>query len=345
MMRTKEVVNMKQEIWIDNIKLFACFLVAMGHFFMSMVESGILPDSNLHKWFVRTIYYFHVPLFFMCSGYLYQTKSYIRTVVSWKDNVIKKAVTLGVPYFLFSIVTWILKNVFSDSVNIQNEGLLFTLFLRPSSPYWYLYTLFFLFIATPTLAGRKHALMVLLTAILLKYVCAAKFFVIDVYAINQTLDNFVWFVCGMCMSVFRVPIICKDKKWKNAGLLCCGVFIAISFVDLTLFLDKVSNELIMGLLGCLTVFLVILNGNGVGNVTSAASALSKYTMPVYLMHTIFAAGIRAVLMKLQIVNPVFHVIVGLSASFVGPVMTVWILEQLKLDFVIYPSKYWKWKSS
>ena len=65
---SKQIGARTREKWVDDVKVIACILVVVGHFFMSMVQSGILPDSNLHEWFITTIYYFHVPLFFICSG-------------------------------------------------------------------------------------------------------------------------------------------------------------------------------------------------------------------------------------------------------------------------------------
>ena len=32
-----ENISDKREVWIDNIKVLACILVVIGHFFMSMV--------------------------------------------------------------------------------------------------------------------------------------------------------------------------------------------------------------------------------------------------------------------------------------------------------------------
>ena len=61
----------QREIWVDNVKVIACILVVLGHFFMSMVTANVLPDTDLYQWFRQTIYYFHVPLFFICSGYLW----------------------------------------------------------------------------------------------------------------------------------------------------------------------------------------------------------------------------------------------------------------------------------
>jgi fucose 4-O-acetylase-like acetyltransferase len=53
----------------------------------------------------------------MCSGYLYQKYSKVNPISVWENNVLKKRLTLGVPYFAFSIFTWCLKIIFSESVN------------------------------------------------------------------------------------------------------------------------------------------------------------------------------------------------------------------------------------
>ena len=158
----------KREVWVDNVKVIACILVVLGHFFQSMVKSNILSDSDLYEWFNTTIYYFHVPLFFICSGYLYQKYSRVITFASWYSNIKKKAVAFGVPYLTFTTATWILKKVFSSSVNDQIGSLCDTLLLHPTSPYWYLYALFFIFLITPTFSNVKKAIIGLIFAFLAK---------------------------------------------------------------------------------------------------------------------------------------------------------------------------------
>ena len=54
---------MKREARVDYIKLLACILVVLGHFFQSMMKASILPENGLYNWFNSTIYYFQVPLF------------------------------------------------------------------------------------------------------------------------------------------------------------------------------------------------------------------------------------------------------------------------------------------
>ena len=154
-----------REKWVDDVKVVACILVVLGHFFQSMTKAKILPENGLYEWFNTTIYYFHVPLFFICSGYLYQKYSKVSDFKSWKKNVAKKTLALGVPYVTFSTATWVLKTVFSGSVNDQIGGLGNTLLLRPTAPYWYLYALFFIFLVTPTFSTVKMAVIGLVVAV------------------------------------------------------------------------------------------------------------------------------------------------------------------------------------
>lgn len=164
----KQIAVKTREKWVDDVKVIACILVVLGHFFQSMVKASIMPENDLYKWFNTTIYYFHVPLFFICSGYLYQKYSKVNSVDGWYRNVAKKAVALGVPYVTFSTATWVLKKVFSSSVNDQVGGLGNTLLFHPASPYWYLYALFFIFLLTPTFKSVKMAVGGLIVAIAMK---------------------------------------------------------------------------------------------------------------------------------------------------------------------------------
>lgn len=157
-----------REKWVDDVKVIACILVVLGHFFQSMTKANILPENDLYQWFNTTIYYFHVPLFFICSGYLYQKYSKVSDFINWKKNVIKKALALGVPYVTFTTATWVLKTVFSGSVNDQVGGLGDTLLLHPTAPYWHLYALFFIFLVTPTFSTMKTTVIGLIVAVVAK---------------------------------------------------------------------------------------------------------------------------------------------------------------------------------
>ena len=56
----KKTAVRTREKWVDNVKVIACILVVLGHFFQSMTKASILPENDLYEWFETTIYYFHV---------------------------------------------------------------------------------------------------------------------------------------------------------------------------------------------------------------------------------------------------------------------------------------------
>ena len=319
-----------REKWVADVKLFACILVALGHFFQSMVTSGVLAETGLYSWFNRTIYYFHVPLFFLCSGYLHQKKS---GDGSWAGRTARKAVSLGVPYVVFSTATWLLKEVFSGSVNTRNAGLMHTLLAEPASPYWYLYTLFFLFLVIPRVSGGRAAVLAALGAATLKGLRILGMET-GLYPVDSVMDNALWFVLGMLLRLVSPAV-----RRLRTGILWGAAFLAASIWISAGNIRGGLVSVLMGLWGCASVLLILRNREVPGTLRKTADLLAGYTMPVFLMHTIFAAGFRAVLMKLGIMDPVIHVAGGILVSFAGPVLAAVIMERLKLDIVLYPNKY------
>lgn len=324
--------------WVDYVKEIACILVVLGHFFQSMVKAQILPETGLYSWFKVTIYYFHVPLFFICSGYLYQHNQKDNTVSVWGKNIVRKALSLGVPYFVFSSVTWLLKTVFSNAVNNEIGSLTDTLFFHPASPYWYLYCLFFIFLVTPTIPSKNGALVV--TALAFAEKIIACWFSTDVYAVNIVLQNEIWFVIGMNISFFQVPL----KGKKRPALVIGASFLLMSVLAFLLGYKHGILSFALGLLACTSIILLVSEWEEKMRNCKVLDCFSQYTMPIFLMHTIFAAPVQILLLKVGIENALIHIAVGLVVSFMGPIIAAKIMKQLKYpEFFLYPGKFIKIK--
>ena len=70
---------------------------------------------------------------------------------------------------------------------------------------------------------------------------------------------------------------------------------------------------------------------------SILTFLSKFTMPIFLMHTMFAAAIRVVLIKIGITDAIVNVLIGLVISFIGPIIAALIMHKSRyLEFFLYP---------
>ena len=335
-----------REAWIDNVKIFACVLVALGHLFSSMIPVGILSEGDLYAWFIQTIYFFHVPLFFICSGYLYQKYSHVETIVDWKKNIMNKALILGVPYFAFSTITWALKSIFTSYVNNQIEkGLFESLFIAPMAPYWYLYCLFLLFLITPTFKRNQIAIIGLVIALVMKI---SSFILTDIsiYAISTVLKNEIWFVLGMCLCVidFRGLFENVRVREKQVGVISGLIFMVLSILVYVENIEFFGMEFLLGLVACTATVMFCRGVFGENKQSARGVFLAEYTLPIFMMHTIFAATLRSALLKMNITNGILHVFFGICISFVGPIIAAMVMKHFKcLNFLLYPGKYVKIK--
>ena len=128
--------------------------------------------------------------------------------------------------------------------------------------------------------------------------------------------------------------IVRAKKIRR---VIVGAILGTVFIVLRLWSYQFDNGWIafgMGILACTAVFMLIVGCKE----KKTLSKFAKYTMPIFLMHTLFAAPTRVALLKLGIDNGVVHVMIGLLISFAGPIVAMWILEKIKLEWIVFPGK-------
>lgn len=328
----------KNIVWIDYTKTFAIFMVVTTHLYMSFAKSGWVNKGSIYYNLpVRVSYLFMVQLFFVCSGFLYQ---YFRKDTSVKGhfkNILNKAIALGVPYFVFSGITLVMKNVFSDSVNSESTPILHTLFVKPTAPYWYLYVLFLLFVIIPCVNDKKKLYLIFAFSIVIKLIYV--FLPIQLpYVLMQIASQSIWFTLGMILTTI-------DFKYNYIEKVLClllgGAGVSLSFVFLKY--DNGTKTIrfaltILLIIALLYLFMWISKGSS-GKTTSK---LRPYILPIFLMHTIFAAGARAILLKVGIDSFAVHLLVGLVVSFALPMLVyLFIKNKWYLLIFIEPLRAWK----
>ena len=130
----------------------------------------------------------------------------------------------------------------------------------------------------------------------------------------------------------------QPKGRKVQGMICGLLFIILSILVYTAEISGSAVSFVMGVLACVAVIMMVAGfeekfGRGM-------EFIAKYTMPIFLMHTLFAAPLRSVLIKISIENAVIHVVLGLVISFAGPIIAAWIMKKTKwLEFFLYPNKF------
>ena len=107
---------------------------------------------------------------------------------------------------------------------------------------------------------------------------------------------------GMSICAYDIQLNGKRK----IGEICGVLFLVLSVVVYAADVHKSMFCFSLGLLACISILLTVADfETGLGKWTNF---LAKFTMPIFLMHTLFAAPMRSVLLKIDIENAVIHVV-------------------------------------
>lgn len=328
--------------WVDNVKFAACMLVVLGHFFMGMAESEIIRQTAFYNIVNQAVYTFHVPVFFVCSGFLYQKSDKVHTLKAYSGNALSKLLNLGVPYLTFTAATILLKTVFSGNVNNQATDLVQTLFIEPVAPYWYLYALLLFFLLVPCLKSKKQAWLLFGISIAFRIIYTV-FNITQTatpYFVRSVTGRLIWFALGILLAFYEEQSF--DKKKRRIALIICPFLLVIpSVLSVIYFRSFNGSALVQFVIGMPLVLLVVFLALSFQpkRLSKISSRFSEYFMPVYVMHTIFAAGVRIVLLKFGIDNIFIHIAAGLVASLAFPIAIYEAAKRLPpLLFFIYPKK-------
>ena len=330
------MINKDRIAWIDYTKAFACLLVVTGHLLMSL--RLIDNYSTITEFIIWFIYLFHMPLFMCMSGMLYHMRTHIKSFNDYKKFEFKKIINLLVPYVTFYSITMILNILFSNNVNTPkgiNEWL--GIFNKPIAPYWFLYALLSIFIIVPILEKLCRNNKKIVMAIFIIFKIISIFYIPNIYFIKSVMTQGLYFYIG----AFINSKLNNSKKKKYIVL----VLLSIAYITFSIIFYLLNNKIsdnyvefinilfaIIGLLIIIEIFKNIKN-------SKILNSFKKYTFQIFLMHTIFAAGIRIIMFIIGIDNYFVHLVIGLASSIYIPVLVSIISSKLKYtNFFFYPLK-------
>lgn len=325
----------KRELWLDYLRAFACILVTLGHLFKSFQESSI-RDTFLLSYTVETFYHFHVYIFFFCSGYLLQKvyQRYSDQKKFAKYNLIRCADFLIV-YILFSGITFAIKLILDGNVNSPIEHTFVqTLLQHPINQMWYMYAIAIITLCTPMLK-KQTAKIILAVSLVLKIVmCVPACSSIIPVPLNYLADHQIWYVMG-CLWAYN-KIVLK----KSIAFVLAGVFFLVNTIVFITGIENACCNAVLTFLGIAAsagiCYAVTYNKEKISFVWKL---ISKHMLPIYLLHTICAAGIRIILLRLGITNYGIHLVTGLLFSFAIPIICGEIARRTKiLNIFFYPMK-------
>lgn len=328
---------MERNLLVDRLKGYACFLVLFGHVIMGIRVAGI----NIPEFFggmEKFIWSFHIALFLFLSGVVYKVTGEWKSKKTKLNFILHKLYNLGVPYVTFSVI-YVLINSFVGETN-TDFALLDILYIwkTPIAQYWFLYALFFLFCIWTLLSGILKNWQITLITLLIGY--TAPLLGVSLGCFEVVFYSALAFGIGTFINFKKLTLIPLWSKYLIISLhLAVGILLII--------INKIEVPLvkeIMMLFGIYASILFVYIIQKINFIARFLDFVNKYSFQIYLLHTIFTAGIRIILLRLTISQWWIHVIAGTLCGLIFSVLAAVIAKKIKfLNFFFFPAKVYGFK--
>lgn len=314
-----------RDIPLDVAKGVGIILVVIGHAWRGLEGAGMLANAWLFRLVDQVIYNFHMPLFFLLSGITFQDWALRRPVgEAARSRVTRLLWPLALWTYLFTAA----RLAVGDAANTQVSGLESLLFfpLPPRDHFWFLWALFLQhlvvlalirFVTGPLSAPAWAALATLV-------VLASSFTPVGLNA---------WTVgAATYAGAFLAGLALGQTGWRPSGplafLIAAAVFLGLQAASFRLPPSLLTAQ-VLGIvlsLAALAMIHVLSSGRANGGLRLLAY-LGLSSMGIYLAHTIFSAGTRAVLGRLTS-DLSAHMILGTLAGIIGPLLIYAVIRRI-----------------
>lgn len=238
-------------------------------------------------------------------------------------------INLGVPYVVFSIV-YILINCFVGQANTQSSLLdILLIWKTPTAQYWFLYALFFLFCIYTVLWGTLSNFKI--TVLLFLFAYLAPYFGVEFGCFDVVMYSALAFGLGTFLSIDKIE---KVPSWCKVIVIVCHIIAGTVLIRLNLIEAPFIKELIM-MLGIYSSILFISVLQKINFIGKFLDFVNKYSFQTYLLHTIFTAGFRIVLIKLGITNWGIHILVGTVMGLSLSVLIAVAAKKMKVPNIFF----------
>lgn len=326
---------MERNVLVDRLKGYACFLVLFGHVIRGVRTAGVrIP--HFFEWMELFIWSFHVALFLFLSGVVYHLTG------EWKNHktkygfILHKLLGLGIPYVVFSVVYISINSLVGDANTQSSITDIFFIWKTPVAQYWYLYALFFLFCIWTVLSGFLKNWQITALSLAIAY---------GVPLLGGSLGCFdIVFYSSLAFGIgtfVNFQKLANSKAWFK----CLVVLLHLVSGAIFIFTNMIESPFVkefMLLLGIYASILLISMLQSCKLISRFLDFINKYSFQIYLLHTIFTAGIRIVLLRLNITEWWIHVPVGTIIGIVFSVLAAIIAKKVGfLNFFFFPTKIFR----
>ena len=319
--------------WIDALKGFAILSVVIGHCIADSISSQTFPEyAALLQMMYDAIYSFHMPLFFMISGYVfYLTKSYRK----WKTKVLD----FSIVYVIWSTLMWFSKYMMSGDVNHPVTIIdLVSIVYKPIMVYWYLYVLIILYAIVSCLRWERVSWRLLGISAIVAII--VKTIQLDIGVINNIAYHMCYFLAG---GVLLQTGLLQKLKLKHAAFLSVLVLMDcifyFSWTPTAAWVVVWKKFLIANCLSllCFWAFSRL-------SVNAVLRVMGVNTLQIYVMHCFFTGGLRIFFKHMHMGSIGLYFVSAIALGILIPILCGKITKKIPLLDVVFEPRIGKSRS-
>ena len=304
---------------IDALRGIAIFLVVLGH-------SIILYPIDLHQndiclFIFNWLSSVHMPLFFAISGFCFSYRGNYKTFI-WK-----KVKRLLIPYIVFNMIDVIPRYLLSSLVNRpRGIGESLKRMVFNGGEYWFLYTLFIIFLIYPfiykLIKNNRYKFIGLLFLLLIARFCMPS---ISIFNLSSVITNLFYFSIGVIVKeIFGgkiFDVILPPLKKLIFVILLLIVWISLLRIDLS------YTNVISALVGIITLYI----GVQTKIITDIFKRFGKYSLQLYLLNGYLLVISRTIIVSiLGVSNPFIIILFNMFVDFfVSYIVIKYLCERVK----------------
>lgn len=316
--------------WFDNIKGLLIFTVVFGH----MIETyRDIPGNEMMLYLYNVIYFFHMPLFIILTGYFF------------KPNKPARIMKLFIVFIIWQLLNGVLSEVINEQqlISLTPESRIFSIF-NPYWTLWYLLGVIVWSIVTPYFMKLRYPLVISIAfAVIISYADQ----VTGWFSLRKLINFYPYFLLGYILANKNVLTALGEKaKSFRYPLRWAALFVTLAFMGAMVFymnVPKGTEFLFMresynyfdwplwkGLMyhlllyaGTIGVSVALMLLVPQGKPLFFFNRLGFFSLFIYLIHTNIIRVYRVFLPEEFYTEPIIKVAVALA----GAVLISWIITR------------------
>ena len=304
---------------IETLRGLACLLLVLYHVIGADASLGLRVEDGPVRWLNDGLAYLRMPLFTFLSGLVYGLRPFAGNSRAFLVGKVRR---LLIPMLFVGTLFAVLQALIPGTNSAV--GPWYLLHIRPVAHFWFLESLFWVFLVIWllerwNLIREVKGYLLVLTLACALYLTVRGWFMLG---IEGAIYLMPYFLFGLAFSRFPLkPYL--TSAWVRWGLLMLA---AVAVISMGMPVSNPDRRTVAMLAVGMSLCMLSLS---LVRVVPGLAAIGRHSYAIYLFHVFFTAAVRIALNLAHIKLLPIDILLGLAIGLAGPIVLDRIASRFK----------------